>query len=428
MAILELDAYTTNVSFASGTLQPSAPYVYPPAGSQEVVTVTLFNSSLVAQGTIPFITINATLLYNAVGSWSLVVPYSQSLWNQVMNGDVIIEVNWRNLFTFGGKCEVPGYSDTMPGALSGSGGLNQPGPFMMLSGADYMALLANRICYPAPASAWSAQTAAAADTVTNVPLETAIKHYVNNNIGPGALAARRMNLLDIATDSARGGNTSYTVHFAQNFSLNMMDVIRAMITSAGAARGMGVSVKRNGSRLLMDVYVPRNLTNIAWFSEALGNMTSVNFSLTDPTCTDALVRGSSAFVSSVAASKTQWNAAEQYIDDSSETVASNLNASAQQAVAAGGYGPILSSTPTDSPFLTFGRDYYLGDIVTIEVVPGANYSDVVTSVAISADATQNPTLSVIPSLGNSALSTATDASILSSLSTRIRTLEKKLGI
>ena len=35
--------------------------------------------------------------------------------------------------------------------------------------------------------------------------------------------------------------------------------------------------------------------------------------------------------------------------------------------------------------LTFGRDYGLGDVVSVEVRPGAVYSDVVSSVTLTAD-------------------------------------------
>jgi len=178
MAILSVNAWTQNTSSASGAFTPASRYVPPPAGSQENVMVQFFNSSLVAQGPLQFVNLTATLYYNAVGSWSMLVPYTNALWNQMMAGDFIVEVNWRGLFTFGGKCEQPGYQDSIPGASSGS----QPGPFISLSGADYLGLIANRIAFPSPAASWVAQSAAASDPVSSMRLETAIKHYISNNI------------------------------------------------------------------------------------------------------------------------------------------------------------------------------------------------------------------------------------------------------
>jgi hypothetical protein len=193
---------------------------------------------------------------------------------------------------------------------------------------------------------------------------------------------------------------------------------------------MGVSIVRNPltHRLVFDVYVPRDLSGKAWFSEALGNLTAISLSLTDPTVTDALVQGSGTnFISRVASGKTQWNVIEEFTDSSSETDVNNLTTTAQQAIAAGAAGPTLAATSTDIPFLTYGRDYRLGDIVSIEVRPGVVYSDVVTSVTLTADPSQTPQISVVPTMGWSANATATDQSIIGQLSARIRTLEKKLA-
>jgi hypothetical protein len=316
--------------------------------------------------------------------------------------------------------------DSIPGAAAGTSSYN--GPFIQLSGADYLALIGNRIAYPAPTSAWSAQTAASADAQTGVPLETAIKHYVNNNVGPGALATRRHSLLDIATNQARGPNVSYTVKFGTGVDLNLMDIIRTIVNSSGSP--MGVSIVRNvaAGRLTFDVYIPRNLTNQAWFSDSLGNLTAIQFYITDPTITDSLVQGSGTnFVQKTATGKTQWNQAETFTDNSSETDVNNLNATAIATLGGGAAGPNMAATVTDTPFLTYGRDYGLGDIVSVEVRNGAVYSDIITSVTLTADPSQTPMISVVPTIGNSGNATASDPSVIGQLTQRIRNLEKLLA-
>lgn len=426
MTVFSVSGAAAAISVGFGATLPSGPYTGFSAGSPELIYVEIIDQNLVSQGPIPFATITATLYYNAVGTWSILVPYSDQLWNQIMSGDFMVNINWKGLFTFGGKCEQPGYQDSIPGATGGTG--SSVGPFIVLSGADYLALIANRIAYPVPSAAWSSQTAAGTDAVSGMKLESAIKHYVNNNVGPAALAGRRHSLLDLGTDLARGPSVSYTAKFGSGVDLNLLDVIRALIAQGGSA--MGVSIVRNPSthRLTFDVYIPRDLSGKAWFSESLGNLTAVNFSLTDPTVTDALVQGSgTSFVSRVATNRTQWNLTEQFIDSSSETDVNNLATTAQQAIATGAAGPILSATATDIPFLTYGRDYHLGDIVTIEVRPGDFYTDVVSAVTLTADPSQTPEINVVPSIGNSANATATDQSIIGQLSARIRTLEKKLA-
>lgn len=404
-----------------------ANYIPPPAGSQDQVWVEFLNNSLISQGVIQFANLSATLYYNAVGSWTMLVPYSDVLWNMIQSGDFIVNINWRGLFSFGGKCEQPGYVDSIPNSIGGGAAGAFSGPFISLSGADYMALVGNRIAYPNPAALWTAQTAAATDAVSAMPLETAIKHYVSRNVGSAALAARQHTLLDIATDQARGPNVSYTVKFGTGVDLNLMDIIRALQTQA--ATPMGVSITRNPSthRLLFDVYIPRNLSGKAWFSEDLGNLPAINFYITDPTCTDALVQGSASFISRTASATTQWNKTEAFTDDSSEADANNLATVAQTALLTGARGPTMSATVSDSPYLTFGRDYGLGDIVSIEVRPGAVYSDVISSVQLTADPAQTPMLAVVPTVGQNANATATDTTIIGQLTQRIMALEKKLA-
>lgn len=426
MAVLSVSSFSRHYTHGNGYLLPGIPFTPPSAGLTEPIYVEILNSNLVSQGVVQFVSISAQLYFNAVGSYSILVPYTDSLWAMLMAGDFIVSVNWGGLFTFGGKCEQPQYSDSIPGSYGGQGQF--AGPFITLNGGDYLALIANRIAYPNPTVAWASQTAGSTDAQTAQPLETAIKYYVNRNAGPGALAARRHSLLDIGPNLGRGSNVSYTVKFGSGVDLNLLDVIRALTAQSGAS--MGVSIVRVPAthRLTFDVYVPRDLSGKAWFSETLGNLTAISLSLTDPTVTDALVQGSgTSFVSRVATNRTQWNLTENFIDDSSETDANNLATAAQQAIASGAAGPTLSATATDIPFLTYGRDYRLGDIVTVEVRPGNTYSDVVSGVTLTADPSQTPEIIVVPTIGQSSNATATDPSVIGQLTARIKAVEKKLS-
>ena len=423
MVVLSLSSVSRHTTVGNGNFLPGLPFVPPSAGTQDIISVQFFNSNLVSQGVVQFITINAQLFFNAVGAWTIVVPYTDALWAQMQAGDFIVEVNWRGLFTFGGKCEQPQYSDSIPGSFGGQG--EYSGPFITLTGADYLALVANRIAYPNPTVAWSAQTASSSDAVAAQPLETAIKYYVNRNAGPGALATRRMNLLDIGPNLVRGPNVSYTVKFGSGVDLNMLDLIRALVAQSGTA--MGVSVVRASAthRLTFDVYVPRNLSGKAWFSESLGNLTGIAFLAdADPTCTGrALGPGQRHIIRFSNATNRQTQPA--FIGNP-PTAGINL-AVAQQAIAAGAAGPTLSATATDIPFLTFGRDYWIGDIVTVEVRTGVTYSDVVSGVTLTADPSQTPPISVLPTIGQAQDATSTDQTVIGQLTARIKAVEKKLA-
>jgi hypothetical protein len=404
-------------------------------------------NNLTSIGMFQFSTINAVLYYNAVGSYSIQLPYTDAVWAQMMGGDFIVRVNWRGLFTFGGKCEQPVYSNSLPGSVSGGsvGSGGGAGQFITLVGADYLAILANRICYPDPTVAWSAQKPGNQSVIISGPLETAIKYFVNYNVGPAAIAGRKFPLLDIATDQRRGppAGVNYSVNFTSGQSLNLMEVIRALIAQAyGAAGvGMGVQITQNGNRLLFDVYLNPDKTATATFSESLGNLTSVSLSLTDPTCTDALVQGATpmtkvdgvtpdptahSFITATTSS-TPWTKIEHYVNDANESIPNNLNTAAQNEINAGARGPNLNTTTTDSPYLVFGRDYHIGDKVTVEVRPGVTYTDIVSSVTLSVDAGQSPVVGVVPVIGVSNNAGSTDKNVIAQLSARIKTLEQKLA-
>ena len=423
---ISVDALSVNLSAAVASTLAPVGFIPPTSGPVGDVTVQILNSSLVPKMMVNFSSLAATLYFNAVGSWTIVAPFDPVLWGMISGGDNFVEVDWRGVFKFGGKIEQPGFQDSVPGSSASSG---QIGPYITMSGADYLALIANRIAYPDPTAAWTAMNKGNTTYANNMRIETALKSVMNTNIGPGALANRKNSNVTIAPDLGRGNLITYTIKFAPNVNLNMLDMARTVIVAGGGPTGMGLQFTRNGQQLVFDVFVPRDLSGKAWFSKQTGNLTGVQLYLTDPLTTNALVNGSGTLmVEKVAAARTIWNVVETYSDQTSETDINNLNANAQQTLLTGGYGPLLNATVTDTPFLTFGRDYWLGDIVTIEVVPGSYYSDVVTSVALSAIAGQDPVYTVTPTVGHGGDATSTDQSIIGQLISRVRKIETGMRV
>src|SRR5215472_15963131 len=134
MATLSINSFNPIASQAIGNLNAPSAYVPPSAGSQDYVWVEIIGNDLFSRGPIQFVSLSAQLYYNAVGAWTMTVPYTDDLWSIMMAGDFFVNINWRGLFNFGGKCEQPGYQDSIPGA-AGAGAQN--GPYIVLSGADW---------------------------------------------------------------------------------------------------------------------------------------------------------------------------------------------------------------------------------------------------------------------------------------------------
>lgn len=406
-------------SIAFGRFQPVS-YTYPVLpGTVEPITAELLDENLNSLGLIQYATMEANLYYNMVGSWQMTIPYDDAIWDLIKAGtSFIVHFNWGGLFEFGGKCESPGYEDSMPGS-SGKGG-----PYIDLSGADYLSIIANRVAFPDPTLAWASQTGGSSDAFGPAPLESVIKHYVSRNVGVDALAARKVTLLDIASNQARGSNVSYNAKFADGVALNLMDVIRLLV-AAGSPMGVSIN-KTSDKRLLFDVYVPRDLTSSVWFSRELGNLTSISMSYTDPTVTHALVRGASAFVETTNPDD-QWSRIEQLVDQSSESDSTALTNAGKDALAQGAAGATMSLSTSDIPYLTFGRDYKLGDTVTVEVRPGDLFTDIISMVNLRADPTSSPSIVVTPTIGNVGNPDNSDQSVIAKLVNRVRNLEQRLN-
>lgn len=427
------------------TIQPAVPVIFPPpGGSTDPITAVLMDENLNVIAPINFATLTAQLYYNFVGAWSMTIPFDDDFWQIVkkfitidpvtgaitQNGLCTVEVDWQGLFTFGGKVETPGYSFTnnqQAGTGVSAGPVAAPGPLITLGGADYLALVANRIAFPDPTKAWGGQTPTGKKTYTG-PLENVLKALVSDNVGPGAVVARSVDLLDIDIPQGAGGTVTYDVKFAQSVDLNLMDIIRTLVGTGGP---MGVRIIRNGQRLLFQTYVPTDRTATAYFSPDIGNLTSVQLSLQDATATTVLAQAGAAplfFATSANPNpETDWSRIEVYSDQTSQTTPAQAQQAATDVLTQGQASPSLTMTATDIPLLTFGRDYFLGDVVSVEPRPGDVYSDIVSGVSLSCDANQQPAIQVVPTVGYSSDPGAIDPAFAQQLLRRVQRLERRLN-
>jgi hypothetical protein len=407
--------------------------VAPPFGSGLTgnISADLYDcATLTKQIPLPIETMNATLYYNQVGSWMCTMKFDEEIWDimQTFIADegFVVWFNWGGQVHFGGKCEIPGYQDSVPGANNAA--VFTTGTQIVCTGATLEALIANRLAFPAPTLAWGAQTYGANDPVSAVACETAIKHYVVNNLGASAAAARRFPLLTVATNLARGSAVvSYNVKFAQGVDLGLMDIIRNLVATGGPM-GVEVMLNNGGLGMTFDVYVPQDLTGFAYFSKEVGNLTSVGLQIEDPSVTDACVLGSATPILVTGdGTANPWTKIEQLVDQASSSDATQNTQAGQQAVAQGVMTPSLQMSAQDIPKLKFGTDYYLGDKVTVEVASGDRFQDIVSQVNFTMDGSASPPVSVIPVIGIPSNSGNSTTSATAQLVNRVRRLERLLS-
>jgi len=402
------------------------------------------NADLVRLGPLVWSQLEINIKYNRVGSWSMTLPASDRNWDLTRREDFNgILVNWNGVYEYSGFCESWGYK------LDSSG--DGAAESIVISGADDLALVANRFLYAQPANTWVKQSAS--EDTTNAqyadkqtgPLETVIKHYVTANLLTAGDTTRRVPRLTVAADQQRGNQVTYKIRFPA-----LMDAIRTLAADGGP---MGVRILQDGDGLVFDCYVPRDLSDKAWFSTFLGNLSEVDLTETAATATNALVAGAGTGTSRDFIEVTgdghddPWAHVETFVDqrqalndaddktnptpEEQADALEQMQQAGQDAVTQGAAAATLAVTALDLPLLRFGRDdlpnkiqgYDLGDTVTVEIHPGVTYTDIISAVKLSAEGGEE---TVTPTIGAADSDTAGDDTITAQLTARVRDLERRL--
>lgn len=383
--------------------------------------------------------VDVTLAYNQVGSAVVDVPANERNWALITldsNGDLVpfgLVVTWGDVY------EVPLLvEDWAFKRVLTDGRIVET---LTFTGADFLCLLANRIAYPNPAGAWTAQTVGST-TYGPAAAETVIKTIVSANLGTAGDTSRRVPLLTVATDQERGGTATYKVATpdpdaesgTENATVaqSLMDMVRAVDEQTP----IGVQVTLGDGELIFDCYVPRDLSDKAVFSATLGNLPEAGLTVAAPTGNAVLaqskVTGATFTETDGTLAANPWRRVEQFLDQSSTDTAADVTVAANQAVAAGAGRVNINATVVDLPRLRFGRDgpgvqgYLVGDIGTLDIRDGVTYSDVISKAQLVADATGDTyTETVTPTIGT-ATDDAADQTISSKLAARLRAVERAL--
>lgn len=276
------------------------------------------------------------------------------------------------------------------------GGVSEPDPGkVVVNFADDLARVAGYLTYPDPSKTFANQvTTGNPDPVyslTNVNAETILRTLVDVNCGPSALAARRVEQLVLGAVAGVGSNTSISTRLEP-----LGDVLRKV--ASGDGLGFRTRQDMTARAIAFEVYEPADRRATARFSAGFGNLRSVAYKLSAPTGTAQLVQGGNtgarAYVEVDSAAAADWWRVEKLVDQSG--TASDANGELTQAgnLAFGTDGPqvSLSTVTVDVPDdpgapgsgMIAGRDFFLGDLVTIVLPTGLEVADVVRSMTLAA--------------------------------------------
>lgn len=345
------------------------------------------------RGRIRHSSITVNPLFNDVGTWSLTAQLTAK------NAQAAAE-GWR-IWIPDSDGQVYGGPVTAASIKAGSDDSSRATFTVTLSGEDDMRSLRGRNAWPTPANAPSAQTTAY-DTRTGQG-SAILRQYVDNNAGPSARTERRVPGLSIGTDPAVGSTVTGNARFDV-----LLELLQNLAISAG---GLGFRVAQiSRTEREFQVYQPRDLRGPARFSMQLGNLRSLSWSLTAPTATTIIGGGQGdltdrAFISvSNSTDETAWGRVEGFYDYGSAPTADDnaaLLEGAQQQLDQAISTRQVEAVPIDTPNLAWGRNWGLGDHITVDIYGGITMDGVVRGATITEQrGSSGPLRTVKPLIGD----------------------------
>ncbi|CAL9302726.1 siphovirus ReqiPepy6 Gp37-like family protein [Streptomyces sp. SudanB91_2054] len=281
--------------------------------------------------------------------------------------------------------------------------------------SDDLARIAGYVTYPEPTKTFATQTRTS-DVVrklTATNAEQIIRTLVSENCGPTALAARRIERLVL--DTVAGVGTAQTV------STRFEPLLDACRTAAVTDK-LGFRTRQVGSEIRFGVYAPRDLRDTARFSDGLGNLRSVQFTMGAPTATSELVMGGHdpaddppegdppyqrTYVEVTSNQHVDWWRVEKFLEKSGVDDDSEGELTQAGVLAFGNDNPTasLSTVTVDTEDLKAGRDFGLGDRVAVVLPTGLQVSDVVQSIGLAAEPDSGELVTTV--IGNNDKTTTT---------------------
>ncbi|MGC4912736.1 siphovirus ReqiPepy6 Gp37-like family protein [Streptomyces albogriseolus] len=292
--------------------------------------------------------------------------------------------------------------------------------------SDDLARVAGYLTYPEPTKQFAAQDTVTdrLRTFTSTNNELIIRQLVDENCGPGALAARRIEQLVLDDVAGVGSTRSLSTRFAP-----LLDACR----EAAAPDGLGFRTRQVGNEIRFGVYAPRDLTGTARFSAGLGNLRSLRFTLGAPRATSELVQGGGdpddaatppnvrVYVEVTSGAAADWYRVEKLVDKTGtdDDIGGELTQAGTLALEDDNPQASLSTVTVDTEDLRAGRDYFLGDRVTVALPTGLEVADIVQTIRLEATPDEGELVTSV--IGNSDKTTTT-ATVRT-----VRDLARRLG-
>jgi hypothetical protein len=239
--------------------------------------------------------------------------------------------------------------------------------------------LGYRLAYPNPAQPSTGQTTTARYAINAVNPETAMYALANLNAGPGALAVRRITGLSMAAPVGLLPGAAITASYTRDTVLS--DALRDVSRLAGGT-GLGFRIVQAGTTgMRFEVFQPTDRSTSVVFSRPMGNLSTINYSQTAPTCTVAIVGDATAGVGRVikerintTAQTAGWVRREKFVDGRGAANATELEQTGDDALTDGGPQVRFAFQAIETPQTRYGVDLFAGDLVSAQPYVGGPFT------------------------------------------------------
>ncbi len=334
-----------------------------------------------------YTSITCELRFNEVGSGELLAPADDWLVEAVSTPGNRVNVVHQGEIFGGGPIEKPGAIEWNP-----EGGVGN----VRVNFATHEAHLADRLTYPNPALVATDAGQPQAYTATATNAEVVMRNLVNLNAGPGALTARQVPDLTLGALASVGGNVTISTRFEI-----LTDVLRTVALAGG---GLGWRIVQDGTDLEFEVYAPVDRSNDVRFSRSLGNLRGLRTEPSAPTGTVAIVGGDGTGDARLIVERSNtpgvalWGRKEVWVNQGgSGALSTELQQAGDVELLERDEVTGIEATAVDTQWARYGTDYFLGDLVGIELVPGSAVADLVSAVTLAASPDSGAVIS--PTIG-----------------------------
>lgn len=344
---------------------------------QEDLLVEVRDKTLTRVGAIPadLLTLEAEDVHNNVGTWKLSINSEHPLAAVLATPGAGIIVTGPSDVLFSGPVTKTENAATATDPLG----------TLKVEGVDDTIILSDMLAWPDPSNGNAASQNFAYDERSG-PAESLMHAYVSANCGPSAPANRRRARLIMGTNGARGATVAKAARFQQ---------LGELCKELAEPANLGFRVVQRGADLVFETYAVQDRTKEARLGVVNNTLAGQRVSVSTPQKTRVIVGGDGdgsnrLFVpvdnADSIASESDWGRRiETFIDERSSTDTAELTQKGTEALADGGMTVTAAqAVPMEDSALDFGRDWFLGDKVSV-IVGTSEMTAVVTGMVLKID-------------------------------------------